>query len=315
MAINEIQTNVNNSTAYSINQNNGVTSNATATTEIKSEETVSKNTDTFTFTGTEETAGIYSPNETSVNGTNANNPTISGTNSFISQKKREYAQQAGITLDSNLNPIVNNDKDGVKAAKYYQLLCATKNSTGYNAGYVVSQNDSGKAWSGNCMRTSLHMMARMNSNGQAEVAVDSNGNAYVKNGTKNTYYTNADKSAYSPDKTGYNRYTGLTREELSNIIVSELDNGRVVQLHTRYSGNEHWVVVTGYTLNGSGEISLTTENGKEYITGLAGVDPFKGTDPKRPQYTTNLGKNASVNVNGQWLETVNGGYEVRTYKP
>ncbi len=87
MAINKIQTNVNNSTAYSVNQNNGVTSNATATTEIKSEETVSKNTDTFTFTGTEETAGIYSPNETSVNGTNANNPTISGTNSFISQKR------------------------------------------------------------------------------------------------------------------------------------------------------------------------------------------------------------------------------------
>ncbi len=239
---------------------------------------------------------------------------ISGTNSIILQKKRDIAKQVGISLDLCLNPIVNSAADGQKATKYYQLLCKTTNSSGYKASYVANQNDSGNLYSGNCFNTSMQMMSKMNSNGTANMAL-SDSVAYIKNGTKNSFSTKCDKTAYSPNKTGYNQYTGLTKEELSNIIVSELDNGRVVQLHTRYSGNEHWVVVTGYTLNGSGEISLTTENGKGYITGLAGVDPFKSTDPKRPQYTTNLGKNASVNVNGQWLETVNGGYEVRTYKP
>lgn len=55
--------------------------------------------------------------------------------------------------------------------------------------------------------------------------------------------------------------------------------------------------------------------GKEYITGLTGVDPYKSNDSNRHQYTTDLGKNATVSRNGQWLETVNNGYEVRTYKP
>ena len=143
---------------------------------------------------------------------------------------------------------------------------------------------------------------------------------YNKNGQSVTYNrTEGDKTTYTPTQSGFKDYSGLTKEELSNIIVSEIDNGRAVQLHTQYTNvqtqvtKEHWVVVTGYTLNTNGEISTISKNGHEYITGLGGIDPWQNED-NRTQATTNLGTNATVSSGGQWLNSSGGGYEVRTFK-
>ncbi len=72
MAINGIQTDVNQAAAYPVMQNEVKTTD-TNVVDTATEQAVSKNnTDTFTLSnGTEEATGIYSPNTTSVNSTNA----------------------------------------------------------------------------------------------------------------------------------------------------------------------------------------------------------------------------------------------------
>ena len=72
--------------------------------------------------------------------------------------------------------------------------------------------------------------------------------------------------------------------------------------------------MTGYTLDSNGKISTTVQNGREYITGLAGIDPWNDVGG-RTQVTDNLGKNTTVSSKGQWLNTTTGGYQVRTYNP
>ena len=155
------------------------------------------------------------------------------------------------------------------------------------------------------------MMAQINSKGKlsADGTTDTIGDYSRVSGGK----------TYSPTQKGFYDYSGLTKEELSNIIVSEIDSGRVVQLHTSYQNSsgqvkEHWVVVTGYTLDSTGKISTTVQNGREYITGLSGIDPWNDVGG-RTQVTNNLGKNATVSSSGQWLNTSTGGYQVRTFKP
>lgn len=85
-------------------------------------------------------------------------------------------------------------------------------------------------------------------------------------------------------------------------------------MHTSYSKGEHWVVVTGYTLDSSGNIKLSTENGRNYITGLSGIDPYPNIYGNK-QVTDDLGKSATVAISGQWLNTDTNGYQVFTYNP
>lgn len=310
MAINEIQTNVNQSSAYGIMQTT-VKTNEMPKTDTTENQVVSKNIDTFTLSNSSEDAvGIYSPETVSVTGTNATSSNISGTSSIISNKKKTFAKQVGVSLNSSLQPIVNSQSDATKAQQYYALLCKPVNKT-VASKYVLNQNDSSKSYYGNCCKTSCEMMAKINSNGtkSANGTTDKIGTSSRVDGGK----------TYSPTQTGFKDYSGLTKEELSNIIVSEIDQGRVVQLHTSYENssgqvNEHWVVVTGYTLDSTGKISTTVQNGREYITGLAGIDPWNDVGG-RTQVTDNLGKNTTVSSKGQWLNTSTGGYQVRTYNP
>lgn len=310
MTINEIQTNVNQASAYPVMQSGAKTSNTNSADTAKGQ-IVSNNTDTFTLSNSsEEVTGIYAPDIASVNGTNATSSNISGTSSIISNKKKTFAKQVGISLNSSLQPIVNSQSDATKAQKYYSLLCKPVKKT-VSSSYVLNQNDSSKKYYGNCCRTSCEMMAQINSKGtkSANGTTDKIGTTSRVDGGK----------TYSPTQSGFKDYSGLTKEELSNIIVSEIDQGRVVQLHTSYQNSsgqvgEHWVVVTGYTLDSTGKISTTVQNGREYITGLAGIDPWNDVGG-RTQVTDNLGKNTTVSSTGQWLNTSTGGYQVRTYKP
>lgn len=73
MAINEIQTNVNQASAYPVMQSGAKTINTNGADTAK-EQIVSNNTDTFTMSNSsEEVTGIYSPDTASVNGTNSTN--------------------------------------------------------------------------------------------------------------------------------------------------------------------------------------------------------------------------------------------------
>lgn len=314
MTINGIQTNANQASAYPVMQNE-VKATDTNITDTAKEQAVSNNTDTFTLSNSsEENTGIYSPDTASVNGTNATSSTTSGSNSYIAKKQRQLANTYGVTLDSNMKPIVTDTASQTAAGRYYAALTKHVNNS-VNADYVISQPDRTS-----CCATSCEMLAKINSNGYAS-ANGTTGVITYKNGNKSeTYYRGiGDKTTYSPNQSGFKDYSGLTKEELSNIIVSEIDNGRAVQLHTKYQNvntgviNEHWVVVTGYTLNTNGEISVYSENGREYITGLSGVDPWPN-EGNRTQVTSNLGKNATVSSGGQWLNADGGGYEVRTFK-
>ncbi len=99
MAINEIQTNVNQSTAYPVMQSEIKATDTTAVDTATEQDVSKNNTDTFTLSnGTEEATGIYSPDTASINSTNATSSNISGTSSIISkatphnivQKKSHY---------------------------------------------------------------------------------------------------------------------------------------------------------------------------------------------------------------------------------
>lgn len=310
MKTNSILTSVNNSTTYSVNQNGGVVSNAEVTAEAQYEQTISKNSDIFALTGEKQTAGIYSPNDVSKNSTYATTPTLSGSNSFIANRQRQLAQMYGVTLNSNMFPT---NPNSTAAGRYFAALTSPKNNP-VDSAYVMAQSTPT-----GCCATSCDMMAKINSNG---VATSNGSTSTITNYSTNppksyNRVNNASKSAYSPNNSGFNQYTNLTLEELSNLIVSEIDNGRSVQLHTKYkdtSSNEHWVVVTGYSLDTYGRISLTTKNGHKYITGLQGVDPWPSPSSDRPQVTSNLGLSATVQSTGQWLYGNEGEYEVRTFK-
>ncbi|MGN0598974.1 MAG: hypothetical protein ACI4JK_03675 [Oscillospiraceae bacterium] len=310
MALNEIQTNVNHASAYSMMQS-VIKMNETPTSNKTVEQVAQNNTDTFTLSNdVDEILGIYSPKTISTKSTTATSSNISGSTSIISNKKRAFAKQAGVSLNSSLQPIINGADDAKRAQNYYSLLCKPVNKS-VSSSYVLNQNDSSKTYYGNCCKTSCEMMAKINSNGTATAngTTDKIGNYSLVSGDK----------TYSPTQRGFYDYSGLTKEELSNIIVSEIDNGRVVQLHTSYQNSsgkigEHWVVVTGYTLDSTGKISTTVQNGKDYITGLAGIDPWNDVGG-RTQVTNDLGKNTTVSSSGQWLNTSTGGYQVRTYRP
>ena len=224
-----------------------------------------------------------------------------------------------MTLDSNMKPIVTDTKSQTAAGRYYAALTKRVSNT-FSSSYVLCQNTKNTSYYGNCCKTSCEMLAKINSNGYASAKGTTGVITYNKNGQSVTYNrTEGDKTTYTPTQSGFKDYSGLTKEELSNIIVSEIDNGRAVQLHTQYTNvqtqetKEHWVVVTGYTLNTNGEISTLSKNGHEYITGLGGIDPWQNED-NRTQATTNLGTNATVSSGGQWLNSSGGGYEVRTFK-
>ena len=309
MEINEIRTNLNQTTAHSL-IHGAIKSEERLTTNKTAEQAASINIDTFTLSNdSNELLEIYSPQTVSAKSTRASS-NISGTTSIISNKKRTFAKQAGVALNSSLQPIINGADDAKRAQKYYSLLCKPVNKS-VSSSYVLNQNDSSKKYYGNCCKTSCEMMAKINSNGKATAngTTDKIGNYSRVSGDK----------TYSPTQRGFYDYSGLTKEELSNIIVSEIDNSRVVQLHTSYQNSsgqvgEHWVVVTGYTLDSTGKISTTVQNGRDYITGLAGIDPWNDVGG-RTQVTNDLGKNTTVSSSGQWLNTSTGGYQVRTYRP
>ncbi len=209
--------------------------------------------------------------------------------------------------------------NSIAAGRYFAALTKRVSNT-VSSSYVLCQNTKNTDYYGNCCKTSCEMLAKINSNGYASAKGSTGIITYNKNGQTTTYNrTVGDKTTYSPTQSGFKDYSGLTKEELSNIIVSEIDNGRAVQLHTQYTNvntgvtNEHWVIVTGYTLNTNGEISTLSKNGHEYITGLGGIDPWQN-EGNRTQSTTNLGTNTTVSSGGQWLNSSGGGYEVRTFK-
>lgn len=319
MEITTLQAQINNGgTLPKIMTQNGEISNVRKQIADNTNQTLNKF-DSFSETkNVSDDAGIYSPYMLSKNETNkvsasvtyATSSNISGSNSIIAKNQLKFAKQAGISLNSSMQPIVNSATDA-KAAQVYFNLLKTPVKKEVASKYVLNQNDSSKKYYGNCCKTSCEMMAQINSNGtkSANGTTDKIGTSSRVDGGK----------TYSPTQSGFKDYSGLTKEELSNIIVSEIDQGRVVQLHTSYQNssgqvNEHWVVVTGYTLDSSGRISTTVQNGREYITGLAGIDPWNDVGG-RTQVTDNLGKNATVSSTGQWLNTSTGGYQVRTYKP
>ena len=92
MAINEIQTNVNQSTAYPVMQSEIKATDTTAVDAATEQDVSKNNTDTFTLSnGAEETTGIYSPNAVSINSTNAAN----GTAYSISYKPEYCYSQTG----------------------------------------------------------------------------------------------------------------------------------------------------------------------------------------------------------------------------
>ncbi len=281
----------------SISKNNEYT-NQNNMTVIRTD-TYSKSNDVSASTG------IYSARIVNNVSNNSTTNLTSGANSYIKQKQRAFASQCKINLSSNLTPIVNNATEAKRAQQYYSLL-STPRKISYNPSYVVNQNTSGTPYSGNCANTSCHMMAQINSKGKyGFTSISKIGN-----------YTRVDAKAsdYNPNTKGYFNYKGLSKEELSNIIVSEIDHGRSVELHTSYSKGEHWVVVTGYTLDSSGNIKLSTENGRNYITGLSGIDPYPNIYGNK-QVTDDLGKSATVATSGQWLNTDTNGYQVFTYNP
>lgn len=230
----------------------------------------------------------------------------SGSNSYIKQKQRLIANQCNISLDGSMKPIVNNASDGKRAEQYYALL-KTPQSISYNSSYVVNQKTIGTSYYNNCAKTSCHMMAKINSKGQYGFTGD------ITN-IGNYERVNSTASDYNPNAKGYFNFRNLNKEELSNIIASEIDCGRSVELHTSYSGGEHWVVVTGYALDSNGIIKFSTENGKDYITGLSGIDPYPNTYGNE-QITDNLGKTTTVSTNGQWLNTNEFSYQVFTFNP
>lgn len=267
---------------------------------------IQANTDRFIQNDyTKEEIGIYSARIVNNASNNSTTNLTSGTNSYIKQKQRAFASQCNVNLSSSMTPVVNNATDAKRAQQYYSLL-TTPRKISYNPSYVVNQKTSGKPYSGSCANTSCHMMAQINSKGKYGFTSISKIGSHTR--------TDAKASDYNPNTKGYFNYKGLSKEELSNIIVSEIDHGRSVELHTSYSQGEHWVVVTGYTLDSSGNIKLSTENGRNYITGLSGIDPYPNIYGNE-QVTDDLGKSATVATSGQWLNTDTGGYQVFTYNP
>ncbi len=90
MAINEIQTNADQASAYPVVQNEVKTTD-TNVVDTATGQAVSNNTEFTLSNSTEETTGIYSPNAASVNGTNATN----GTSYSIPYKSEYCYSQTG----------------------------------------------------------------------------------------------------------------------------------------------------------------------------------------------------------------------------
>lgn len=112
---------------------------------------------------------------------------------------------------------------------------------------------------------------------------------------------------------GFFSYYSLSLNDIESIIKSEIDAGNAVMLHTQYYKDEHWVIVTSYTLDANGNIAFTYEDGEIFITGLGGIDPEEKHNENIPQKTNDLGKKATVDSDGgQWL---NSDYTVRVYHP
>lgn len=127
---------------------------------------------------------------------------------------------------------------------------------------------------------------------------------------------NTNYEDYDTAKKGFYNLSGLTEEQLNDVIISEIDNGNVIMLHTQYAKNEHWVIVSSYNLDENGDIIYTTKpeyESRKYISGLGGVDPEEQHNDETPQKTDNLGEKATVDSSGwQWL---NSDMTVRVFHP
>lgn len=158
----------------------------------------------------------------------------------------------------------------------------------------------------NCCKTSTAMLASINSDGKDTA----DGTGKIGDYIRENHYGISD---YEVRKKGFHNYKNLSEEDINTIIKGEIDSGNVVMLHTQYAKNEHWVIVSSYTLNENDSIELLDENGRKYITGLGGIDPEEQHNPDVPQRTDNLGKKATVDSSGgQWLHPDG---TIRTYNP
>lgn len=221
MTLNGIQTNVNQSSAYPVMQNERKTDDTGINVK---EQKISNNSDTFTYSNnSEEITGIYSANSVS-----ATSITITENNVY-KLPTLLAAKRAGISVDYDGSPIINNNNEYKAFNSEMDKIKNVKKSIYCDSKYKYSQGNDIY----NCAKYALATAKSIKyggTNTPSTIKMGSNGVDWNSNGA-------------------IRRYCG--KDEALLAINAQLSLGNPALIYVNSSEGQHWATVTGRSENGS----------------------------------------------------------------
>lgn len=230
MEINELKTNVNNSSAYPVMQNKTKAIDTNNTDSIE-EQTVSNNTDTFTFSKSpDEVTGIYS-----INSIAATSITITESNVY-KLPTLLAAKRAGISVDYDGSPLIHNENEYKAFNSEMDKIENVTKSIYCKPSYKYSQttDDYGVPNpTGNCARFALATAKSIK---------------YGETYTPDTIIMNSSGVDWNSNG-AIRRY--CDKDEALLAINAQLSLGNPALIYVKSSEGQHWATVTGRNANGS----------------------------------------------------------------